>query len=220
MKLLLRLYPAWWRRRYGAEALDILQSHPVTPAALWDLVVGAIDAWLNQEMPPSTAGDYSRDAGHLMTDNNVRMSGSSALSIAPSAVISRGWVVASAAVLGCECIACFFAASVELGQRGAMVGVDPAEAAEQARFVIELYAIGALNLLASSTFLLRRSTWSWWLVLGTQVGLFALALIEGALTDLGWFFFGSLPLLTFLLLVAFRMGQAGLTPAAVSDPTP
>ena len=46
MKLLLRLYPQWWRRRYGAEALDILQSRPVRAAALWDLVVGAIDAWL------------------------------------------------------------------------------------------------------------------------------------------------------------------------------
>jgi hypothetical protein len=25
MKLLLRLYPGWWRRRYGAEALDVLE---------------------------------------------------------------------------------------------------------------------------------------------------------------------------------------------------
>lgn len=51
VKLLLRLYPGWWRRRYGAEALDILQSHRLTALSLWDLAVGAVDAWLNQRMP-------------------------------------------------------------------------------------------------------------------------------------------------------------------------
>src|ERR1700694_5550178 len=119
---------------------------------------------------------------------------------------------ASVAVLGCECILCFFAGYIEWGYRGVMVGTDSAEAAEQARFAIELYAIGALNLLASFAFLLRRSGWSWWLVLGMQVGVFVLAVIEGVLTDLGWFFFSSLPLLTFFLLFAFRMAQARLKP--------
>jgi len=130
-------------------------------------------------------------------------------------VTARWPFYASVAVLGCECIACFFAGFIELRDRGVMVGIDSAEAAEQARFAIELYAIGALNLLASMAFLLRRSGWSWWLVLGTQVGVFGLALIEGVLTDLGWFFFSSLPLLTLFLLFAFRMTQprrVGLTP--------
>ena len=48
-----------------------------------------------------------------------------------------------------------------------------------------------------------------------QVGVFVLALIEGVLTDLGWFYFSSLPLLTSLLLFAFRMTKprrVGLTP--------
>lgn len=90
-----------------------------------------------------------------------------------------------------------------------MVGVNPAEAAEQARIAIELGAMGALNLLALIPFLLRRGEWGWWLVLGTQAGLFALALIEGVLTDLGWFYFSSLPLLTLFLLIAFRKAHAG-----------
>ena len=93
-----------------------------------------------------------------------------------------------------------------------MLGSDSAEAAEQARFTIELYAIGALNLLASIAFLIRRSGWAWWLVLGIQVAVFVLALIEGVLTDLGWFYFSSLPLLTSFLLFAFRMAQTRLTP--------
>jgi hypothetical protein len=113
-------------------------------------------------------------------------------------------------VLGCECIACFLAASIEWRERGIMVGIDSAEAVEQARFAIELGAIGALNLLASIAFLLRRSGWVWWLVLGMQVGVFVLALIEGVLTDLGWFYVSSLPLLTFFLLFTFRKAQARL----------
>jgi hypothetical protein len=125
-------------------------------------------------------------------------------------VILRWPFYASVAVLGSECVACFFAGSIEWGERGVMLGGDSAEAAEQARFAIELYAIGALNLLASIAFLLRRSAWGWWLVLGIQVGVFVLALIEGVLTDLGWFYFSSLPLLTSLLLFAFRMAQARL----------
>jgi hypothetical protein len=64
-----------------------------------------------------------------------------------------------------------------------MVGIDSAETAEQARFVIELYAIGALYLLACIAFLLRRSGWGWWLTFGMHVGVFVLALIEGVLLD-------------------------------------
>ena len=130
-------------------------------------------------------------------------------------MISRWPFYASVAVLGCECIACFLAGSIEWGERGVMLGSDSAEAAEQARFAIELYAIGALNLLASIAFLIRRSGWAWWLVLGIQIAVFVLALIEGVLTDLGWFYFSSLPLLTSLLLFAFRMTKprrVGLTP--------
>lgn len=101
-----------------------------------------------------------------------------------------------------------------------MVGTDSAEGAEQARFAIELYAIGTLNLLASIAFLLGRSGWIWWLVLGMQVGVFVLALIEGVLTDLGWFFFSGLPLLTLFLLFAFQMARARLKPPAERNLTP
>jgi hypothetical protein len=40
-----------------------------------------------------------------------------------------------------------------------------------------------------------------------------LALIEGALTDLGWFYGSTLPLLTLMLVFAFRMAQARLKPS-------
>lgn len=135
-------------------------------------------------------------------------------------MISRWPFYASVAVLGCECMACFFAGYSEWGDRGSMVDINSAEAAEQARFAIELYAIGALNLLASIAFLLRRSGWGWWLVLGMQVGIFVLALIGGVLTDIGWFYFSGFPLLTLFLLFAFRMAQARLKPPVERNLTP
>jgi hypothetical protein len=135
-------------------------------------------------------------------------------------VSSRWPFYASVAVLGCECMVCFLAGSIEWGDRGAMVGVDSAETAEQARFVIELYAIGALNLLGCIALLLRGSGWGWWLVVGMQVGVFVLALVEGALLDIGWFFFGGLPLLTMFLLVVFRTAQIRLDPSVERNLTP
>jgi hypothetical protein len=59
-------------------------------------------------------------------------------------------------------------------------------------------------------FFVRRSGWGWWLVLGMQVGVFVFALIEGVLTDIGWFFFSGLPLLTLSLLFALRLAPARL----------
>lgn len=41
---LLRLYPRAWRKRYGAEMSAMLEQIPLTPAAVIDLVAGAIDA--------------------------------------------------------------------------------------------------------------------------------------------------------------------------------
>jgi hypothetical protein len=75
MKLLLRLYPRWWRKRYGAEALDILERRPVTLSLLLDILVGCVDAWLNQEMPPGDAGrpyQHEDPGGNLMNDHRKR----------------------------------------------------------------------------------------------------------------------------------------------------
>lgn len=75
MKLLLHLYPRWWRKQYGAEALDILERRPVTISLLLDVMVGCVDAWLNQEMPPSDAGrthQHEDPGGYLMNGNRKR----------------------------------------------------------------------------------------------------------------------------------------------------
>ena len=101
-----------------------------------------------------------------------------------------------------------------------MAGIDSAEASEQARFAIELYAIGALNLVAAIGFLLRQSGGGLWLALGMQVAAFVWALIEGVAIDPddqpGWFFFSTLPLLTFIVLLALRKSQAVLSPRTIT----
>ena len=51
MTRLLRLYPGWWRRRYGDEVGEILESAPRRPGDRADLLRGALDAWLHPPTP-------------------------------------------------------------------------------------------------------------------------------------------------------------------------
>jgi hypothetical protein len=44
--LLIRLYPARWRARYGDEFADLLESRPLGPYDVVDIVLGALDAQL------------------------------------------------------------------------------------------------------------------------------------------------------------------------------
>ena len=55
--LLLRLYPAAWRRRYGDEFAAILEERPLGPFDVADVLLGAVDAHLNLR------GRWA-DAGH------------------------------------------------------------------------------------------------------------------------------------------------------------
>jgi hypothetical protein len=43
-RALVRLYPAEWRDRYGAEFLDLLESRRLTPATVASTLRGAWDA--------------------------------------------------------------------------------------------------------------------------------------------------------------------------------
>ncbi len=44
--LLIRLYPARWRARYGDEFEAILEERPLGPYDVADILLGALDAWL------------------------------------------------------------------------------------------------------------------------------------------------------------------------------
>lgn len=137
---------------------------------------------------------------------------------------ARRWPVnASVAVLGFESIVCFFLGSEEWTEQWtegtrAVVGTVGIYSVH-GRFAIELFAIGALNLLASIVFFLGRWRWGWWVLIGMQVGVLVLAEIEAQLIDPdspGWSAFSALPLLTLFLLFAFRIAQARLKPPPLS----
>jgi hypothetical protein len=53
--LLLRLYPAAWRARYGPEFARVLEREKVSPAVLLDVLAGAIDARLHRDYPRTEA---------------------------------------------------------------------------------------------------------------------------------------------------------------------
>ena len=52
----LRLYPRWWRRRYGDEMRALLEVAPARRGDRRDLVRGALDAWLHPPEPSLPAG--------------------------------------------------------------------------------------------------------------------------------------------------------------------
>jgi hypothetical protein len=56
VSLLIRLYPAQWRERYGEEFAALLEERPLGPFDVADIVLGAIDARLHlQRDAPSQA---------------------------------------------------------------------------------------------------------------------------------------------------------------------
>jgi len=55
-KGLLRLYPAWWRERYGDEMAALLETRPPDLRARIDLVRGAFDAHLRSPEPGQRPG--------------------------------------------------------------------------------------------------------------------------------------------------------------------
>jgi hypothetical protein len=135
---------------------------------------------------------------------------------------SRWPLYASVAVLGFEAMACFFAGSDEWTEQwleGNVVGINSVHV----RYAIELCAIGALNILAFTVLLLRRSGWVWWLVIGMQAGILVFAEIEAQVIDAnapGWSGFSRFPLVSLFLLFAFRMAQGRLKPPMERNLTP
>ncbi|HUQ43520.1 MAG TPA: hypothetical protein VM451_03795 [Candidatus Limnocylindria bacterium] len=54
--LLLAMYPAPWRRRYGEEFRAVLESRPLGPFDFADVLLGALDARLAPRRVPGSAG--------------------------------------------------------------------------------------------------------------------------------------------------------------------
>jgi hypothetical protein len=81
--LLVTLYPARWRARYGAEFADLLLDCPATPAVLWDVVRAAVAAHL-------TYGAADRRAKGVRRLRRRRAALVAVLVLAPAPVSIRG----------------------------------------------------------------------------------------------------------------------------------
>ena len=69
-RLVLAVYPAAWRDRYGAELEDVLEQHNVTPSTVADLAASAIRAHRHPELGPAealpTAGGVRSSVGPVL----------------------------------------------------------------------------------------------------------------------------------------------------------
>jgi hypothetical protein len=63
----LRLYPRWWRRRYGDEMRAMLELVPARRGDRRDLVRGALDAWIHPPEPSSVPAFAALLGGGLWT---------------------------------------------------------------------------------------------------------------------------------------------------------
>jgi hypothetical protein len=59
---LLRLYPRWWRDRYGEEFLALVGGRPLNLAQVIDIVSGAIDARLSSDVRASASAERRNPA--------------------------------------------------------------------------------------------------------------------------------------------------------------
>ena len=62
-----RLYPAWWRERYGAEVEAVLDAEPPDRGDLLDLGRGALDAHLHSGRPGHAGAVAALTGGALWT---------------------------------------------------------------------------------------------------------------------------------------------------------
>lgn len=64
---LIRLYPGWWRRRYGDEMIALIEDREPTRGDRIDVVRGAVDAWLHPATPSWVPPIAALTAGGLWT---------------------------------------------------------------------------------------------------------------------------------------------------------
>ena len=69
---LVRLYPRAWRERYGAEMSAMLEQMRLTPAAIIDLVAGAIDARVAPHRIPASQTAPGTDKEKAMFTNIMK----------------------------------------------------------------------------------------------------------------------------------------------------
>lgn len=78
---LVRLYPRAWRERYGAEMSAMLEQMSLTPAAVIDLVAGAVDARVAPHLLASRSNSSSEKEKAMLSSMMKRCAAGPALSV-------------------------------------------------------------------------------------------------------------------------------------------
>ena len=186
--LLLALYPARWRTRYGEEFRVVLESRPLGPFDFADVLIGALDARLTRFRFAGAAGI---DGGPLMM---LRLGGFGA--IAGGILWFIGLAVSSWPGIGDGSAWFALVAVGTVGLLLALIGLSAFQARRDPILTWAAFAIPglgtAVSLIGATMMVLRGDeplvgsidAWSVWAVglLGTVVGsiIFAIATIRAA----------------------------------------
>lgn len=212
--LLLRLYPARWRDRYGDEFAAVLESRPLGPFDVVDVLLGALDAHLHLR----GLGSSSRHGkGFVMS---LRVGGYAA--IAGAIMWLVGFVVASADQTDAAWPwVVFFAGTVAL--LIALAGLSAFQARRYPRLVWAAFTVPAIGAVLSGlglvgtalslpgTLLASLTPWEVWflglVLLVAGCGLFGIACLRtGSVSRLG----AALLLVAGLAVIPMLIGASGL----------
>jgi hypothetical protein len=187
--LLVALYPPGWRRRYGEEFRVVLESRPLGPFDIADVLLGALDARLAPR--PNLAAARLHGGQHVM----LRIGGLGG--VAGGVLFFVGFAAASS-FDGPDTPWIVVAALGTLGILAALVGLSAFQAYRDPRLAWAAFAIPALGSLVSvvgmgamvlvqdadSPFIGEWTPWSIWFVgfLATVIGsiLFGVATVRAA----------------------------------------
>jgi hypothetical protein len=220
--LLIRLYPARWRARYGDEFEAILEERPLGPFDVADILLGALDAQLR--LRGSGAGTQ-KGTGFSMS---LRLGGAAAI---VGAVLFPAGLIVSSLNGGSDP---FPGAALLLAGTGALllalIGLSSFQARQHPRLIWAAFALPALGTVMSSTglvamaavgdrpFVAGLSPWSIWAlgVLATVIGSALFALATYRTRALPRFGAGSLAIGSGILLLVLLVGSSGVVAGTYS----
>jgi len=138
--LLLAVYPASWRRRYGEEFRAVLESRPLGPFDVADVLLGALDARL---MPRRHAAPAGLDGGHVVL---LRIGGLGG--VIGGILYFLGIAGASGTHEGAEAPWLAVAAAGALGLLAALVGLSSFQAHRNPKLAWAAFLIPSIGTLA------------------------------------------------------------------------
>jgi hypothetical protein len=215
-RLLIRLYPARWRARYGDEFEAILEERPLGPFDVADILLGALDAQLRLR---GRSADIQKGTGFSMS---LRLGGAAA--IVGAVLFPAGLIIASINEGSDQ----FPGAALMLAGTGALllalIGLSSFQAREHPRLIWAAFALPALGTVMSSAgliataavgdrpFLAGLSPWAIWAlgVVATVIGSALFALATYRTQALPRFGAGLLAIGSGILFLVMLIGATGL----------